>query len=159
MFYCFGLYCISIIKCFYNSPLPFWVDPDIIPIGHCELSYGNPTVTQYNIVFFLTYNVYMYLSKYSANQNTLLVYFLYFLIICCSLLMTFVSAASGRTYFNQTLISVFFSFSYLVMAILLDDIVLILSENIGFIVRQSRKYKFLLLFFCIGMLAISIGAN
>jgi len=59
--YCFGLYIIVFIKSFYNSPRPYWVDSGIVPIGHCLIDYGNPSKAIFNLVFFMSYNVFMYL--------------------------------------------------------------------------------------------------
>lgn len=87
-----------------------------------------------------------------------MIYGLYALIFILTIIQIFVNAASGANYFNQSLITVFYSLIYLVVTILLDDSILKMSENIGFITRQSRKYKFNLLFFCIGMFVFSLIA-
>ena len=79
LLYCFGLFLITVLKMFYLSPRPFWVDPQIKVLfeSSCNFDYGSPTTHLFNLLFFYGYSIFMYFLKYSENINWPLVYVLY----------------------------------------------------------------------------------
>ena len=83
-------------------------------------------------------------------------YSLYALLTVLTLIVVFSMWVFGLVYLYQSLVSILYSFSFLVLCINFDNEILDKCEKIGFIVRSSRKYKFYLLFACIGFFIFSV---
>ena len=87
---CFGLFFITVLKMFYLSPRPFWVDPSIKVLfqSSCNFDYGSPSTHLFNLLFFYGYSIFMYFLKYSENIYWPIVYLLYtFLVIFTMIVM------------------------------------------------------------------------
>ena len=90
LLYCFGLFFITVLKMFYLSPRPFWVDPSIKVLFQtaCNFDYGSPSTHIFNLLFFYGYSIFMYFLKYSENIYWPIVYLLYtFLVIFTMMVM------------------------------------------------------------------------
>lgn len=90
LLYCFGLFFITVLKMFYLSPRPFWVDPSIKVLfqSSCNFDYGSPSTHLFNLLFFYGYSIFMYFLKYSENIYWPIVYLLYtFLVIFTMIVM------------------------------------------------------------------------
>jgi len=49
-----------------------------------------------------------------------------------------------------------FAIAYLIACLNFDNEILNVCEKIGFVVRSSRKYKFYVLFLCLGLFVLSL---
>jgi len=98
----------------------------------------------------------MYFTKYTNNFNRVLVGTLYCVLIIFASLSIMSEFLFGLVYLYQSFISLLYSFTYLVLCLNFDNEILNICEKIGFIVRSSRKYKFYLLFLCIGLFILSL---
>lgn len=59
------MYLTTILKLIYGEARPYWTNEEIKTVyGECELSYGNPSASTFNLVFLWTYTAYMKLYRY-----------------------------------------------------------------------------------------------
>jgi len=152
MLYCFGIFLMVLLKLVYESPRPFWTKADIHTYGdRCDFDFASPNQHMFNTTFFLFYCIFMYFQKYTAIVNKPLIYALYTFTILLTCVMAFALYLFGVMYLYQCFISILYSIMYMILCVNIDSWIQNKCEQIGFIVRSSRKYKFLLLFLCIGM--------
>ena len=71
------------------------------------------------------------------------------------MLSSFVRAYYGLIYIHQSMIGVMVALIYLAICIILDDEIMLLCSEMGFRIKPSRKYKFYLLFACIGAFVLA----
>jgi len=154
---CLGIYVMVLLKLMYESPRPFWMERDIIAYrGHCKFDFGSPSQHVFSLVYFYPYLIFMYFQKYTLRVNKPLVASLYVLDACLASLTFLGLLVMGQVYLYQIMISILYSFVFLLLTITFDAEILNKCEQIGFIVRSSRKYKFYLLLFCMGMYLVGL---
>jgi hypothetical protein len=154
--YCIGVYLLVILKVIYQSPRPFWTSFEIQAYeGYCEFNYASPSISIFNAVFFMNYNIFMYFQKYTPVVYIPVVISLYILSFLYLIVVSTSLHVFGLLYYYQIVVSALFSFVYLIICIRLDDGILTQMEKTGFIVKSSRKYKFYLIF--ITMMAYMCG--
>lgn len=161
MLYCIGIYIMLLLKNQYQSPRPFWVDGDIDSFkGMCEFDFVAPSSHVFTIVFYWQYNILMYFTKYiPTNQkiNWTLVICLEVLLVVVSISNLFMGYLFGLMYIYQMVTSILWSFTFLVFCLIFDDQIFTYLNNIGFIIKTSRRDKFYLLFACIGLFAFQMS--
>ena len=157
MVYCFGLYMIVILKLFYESPRPFWNSTEIVTfMDFCDFDFACPGNHVFSLCFFWTYTIFMTFQKYSVEINYILVMGLYFLLIVVTVLTIYGTFLFGINYLYQSMVSMLYSVTFFIIIVNFDAKILTMCEQIGFIVRSSRKYKFYLLFISIGLYVIGL---
>jgi type III secretory pathway component EscU len=62
----------------------------------------------------------------------------------------------GLQYLYQSLVTLLYSIMYFILCANFDAVILTYCEQIGFILRSSRKYKFYLLFVCMGLFLVGL---
>lgn len=63
--YCLGSFMMTILKLAYAEPRPYWTERSIkTPNNECDFSFGNPTQSTFNFIFFFSYSAYMQLYRY-----------------------------------------------------------------------------------------------
>lgn len=100
LLYCFGLFFITVLKMFYQSPRPFWVDPSIKVLfqSSCNFDYGSPSTHVFNLLFFYGYSIFMYFLKYSENINWPVIYFLYTVLVMFTVIVIYAHYLFGNLY-------------------------------------------------------------
>jgi len=104
-----------------------------------------------SIVFLVNYNIYMYFVKYTQKPNYNLVCVLFILSSILAGVVAFSLNLFGNIYLYQIVISIIVSIIYLLLCMNFDSSIMTYTEKLGFNVRSSRKYKFYVLFLCLGL--------
>ena len=64
--YCVGVYIVTFLKLAYRSERPYWNQAAVNTINqHCQMDFANPSSSAFNLVFYCTYNILMYFTKYT----------------------------------------------------------------------------------------------
>ena len=148
---------IVILKLFYESPRPFWNSTKIVTFENfCDFDFACPGNHVFSLCFFWTYTTFMTFQKYSVEINYTLVIFLYSLLIVVTGLTIYGTFLFGIDYLYQSMVSLLYSATFGIIIVNFDAQILTMCEQIGFIVRSSRKYKFYLLFISIGLYVIGL---
>lgn len=108
------------------------------------------------ITFFYTYNLIIYFHRYTEAPKDRLVAVGIGLIVFLWIFVSFGLSYNGSTYILESLLGGVFGFAYMMVLIYFDGQIHELCENTGFIVKQSRKYKFYVFFACLGLLSFAI---
>ena len=157
LLYCFGIFSMVMLKVIYTSPRPYWVNGNVNVFGeNCYFDFASPSTHIFDIVFYWNYNILMYFTKYTQQVNKPWVITLYSLLGIYLVLTILAQFLYGLLYIYQSFISILFSLTYLVLCLNFDNEILNLCEKIGFIVRSSRKYKFMLFFICLGLFVLAL---
>lgn len=155
--YTFGLYIMIFLKIMYNSPRPFWVNSEVNTFnGACKFDFASPSVHIFSVIFFWSYNIFNYQVKYVRETNRKLVTFLIILVACVTITNLIIMMLFGLLYIYQGVITFLYSLTYLVFCINFENEIFNLCEKIGFIIRTSRRFKFHLMFICIGLLLLQL---
>lgn len=150
--YCFGLFTMVLLKLVYESPRPFWMEKNILTYNNqCDFDYGSPVQHVYNLAFFWVYCIFMYFQKYTQVVNKPLVWFLYITTATILIAEAFSLWVYGVMYLYQCFVTLLYSLMYFIVCVNIDNWIQNKCEQIGFISRKSRKYKFSLLFLCMGL--------
>jgi hypothetical protein len=137
--YCFGVFAIIMIKIIYRSERPFWNQASVNTVeGKCQFDFALPSQTAFNLVFYWTYNILMYFTKYTEKVNYYKVFLLMLIQLIYYLAISFTQWIFGVTYLFQQLTTGIISILYVILALSYDNEMLDFSEKLGFIVRSSR---------------------
>jgi len=146
-----------LLKLMYESPRPFWLKSEIQSFGKvCSFDFASPSQHVFNVMFFWVYVILMYFQKYSLQVNKPLIITLYSILGVLFLLSIFGMYMGGEIYIYHVMISCIYSCIFLLITLNFDAEILNKCEQIGFIVRSSRRYKFYLLFFSIGLYVVGL---
>lgn len=152
LIYCIGIYIMVLLKLVYESPRPFWMKETIHTYNNqCDFDYGSPSQHVFNLAFFWVYCIFMYFQKYTQVVNKPLIGFLYIGTAITLVAQAFSLWVYGVMYLYQCFVTLLYSLMYFIICVNIDNWIQNKCEQIGFIARKSRKYKFLLLFLCIGL--------
>lgn len=123
MCYCIGVYLITMLQLLYTEPRPFWVNENInLPNGYCPISYAMPDQGTFNIIFFLSYTVFMQLYKYKRpDQRKPWQYRIcFFLIIAFEIVYIVIHAFFGLNFMYQQFFSLLYTVIFLTVCINFD---------------------------------------
>lgn len=150
-----GIFTIILLKLMYKIPWPFWIDSQISG-KTCDLDFSGPSDHAFMITFFYSYNIIIFFHWYSEEPKTRLVAFLIGLNVFVWIFVSFGLTYMGNTYLLESLLGGIFGFAYTMILIYFDSAIHELCENTGFIVRESRRYKFYVFFACLGLLSFAV---
>ena len=93
--------------------------------------------------------------KYSNNQNVVLITTLYMVLFVCYCAQVFTLALYGLLYMHQAFLTTFYSLIYLLICVSFDEDIMKFSEEGGFLLHTSRKLKFNILFYSLGLFVLA----
>ena len=157
--YTIGMYIQMLIAFLLMEPRPFWVSESIrAPFaadGDMQLNYAAPNNHIFNLIFFWFYYLHQTLYKYAEIPHQKLMSILCTIVLAITAIVIFDSWLVGVMYFYQIFISALVTVVYLTACNAFDTEIMSLSMQTGFQKKESRKYKFYLMFLIMAMFLIS----
>lgn len=151
----FGGFTITMLKIIYKIPRPYWIDSGIQG-KLCDLDYSGPSDHAFWICFFYTYVTIIFFERYIEKPRHTLTIVLIGMIAFLWLLTSLILSYFGSTFLIESMIGGTFGFLYTLALLYFDTYIHELVEKAGFIVKESRRYKFYVFFTCLGLLAFAI---
>ena len=151
----FGIIIVNFLKLLYKVPRPFWVAENIIG-RKCVLDFAGPSDHVFLSVFFYTYVIIIFFSKYAEETSKALLACLVAVDVVVVFLIALSGLYVGTTYVFQSFVGLIYGILYTILCIDMDREIHSLSEKAGFIVKDSRKYKFYIFFFCLGVFVVDV---
>lgn len=155
--YCIGVYLMTILKLVYAEPRPYWTHSEInTPANECDLSYGNPSLSTFNLVFFWSYTAYMKLYRYVKveERRSYQIWLAAFMIAIAELILIQTFWIFGITFLYQQLISLLYTIIFITGCVNFDKEIMSYCEKSGFLLRSSRRNKFYIFFACVLLFVI-----
>ena len=94
---------------------------------------------------------------YSNNQSKILLTTLYLALFVCFCAQVFTLELYGLLYMHQAFLTAFYSIIYLLICVTFDAELMKFSEEAGFLLHTSRKLKFNILFYSLGLFVLASG--
>jgi len=148
---CMGIVFISFLQMCFKSGRPFWDVQDITSNGHCVFDFGGPSESAFNMTFFWTYVIIMFLFKYYKNPNKIVNWIIIVVLLGFWVANYIFSVYNGMNYLYQLVLGQMIGFCYLIASLVFDNEIHRYSLRTGFSMRSSRARKFYLFFFSLGL--------
>ncbi|CAI2364166.1 unnamed protein product [Moneuplotes crassus] len=161
------------LKFMYAIPRPFWID-HTIDVTTCSLDFSGPSDHTCIGSFFYTYaTLYYYFINedkrfdseesvssdpgwISRHKNQINIFLCISIIVIVMLFTGFSLFLLGQTFMFESTIGIIYSILFALFCLKVDNQFYKYSYNTAFNIEKSRRYKFLLLFICIGLFSSNL---
>ena len=127
----------------YREPRPYWTTSGLKTMD-CQAIFTGPSYTQFMATLLMLYFIRVFRHYQVITKTIPLILFIIFLVIM-NVLTIIVNVIHAQNFLYQSLLGVLIAIIVILITYGMDDSITLLTLKVGFFMKSSKKYKFLLL--------------